>query len=254
MKETCIIYKSWAETITELEGELKEEVVDALLKYALLDQDIDDISKNAKAIIKPWIAEINKNNEKYEQKRENLEKNKKAHKENIQKSNRNQAENRQKSDRNQSEIDSVSESVSVSVNVSESVNDSVNDLKETPSESVCKKKTSKKESPVYFPQDELLEKTFQDYITTRKQIKAPMTDRAIELAINKLTELSNGDNNKAVKILERSIMNGWKGLFPLDDPPNNSGGKPDLHEKFKALDNWLEGRKQSDGRTIFDNC
>ena len=244
MKETCIIYKSWAETITELEGELKEEVVDALLKYALLDQDIDDISKNAKAIIKPWIAEINKNNEKYEQKRENLEKNKKAHKENKQKSNRNQAENKQKTGRNQSEIDSVSESVSVSVNVSESVNDSVNDLKETPTESVSKKKTSKKESPVYFPQDELLEKTFQDYILTRKQIKAPMTDRAIELAINKLNDLSNGDNNRAVKILERSIMNGWKGLFPLDDPPNKSSGfkkaEDELHDFYAMTKDWAE--------------
>lgn len=219
MKETCIIYKSWAETITELEGELKEEVVDALLKYALLDQDIDDISKNAKAIIKPWIAEINKNNEKYEQKRENLEKNKKAHKENKQKSNRNQAENRQKSDRNQSEIDSVSESVSVSVNVSESVNDSVNDLKETPSESVCKKKTSKKESPVYFPQDELLEKTFQDYIEMRKRKRAPLTDHATDLAIKHLTELSGGDNNKAVKILENSIRNSWTDVYPLKDSP-----------------------------------
>ena len=218
MKETCIIYKSWAETITELEGELKEEVVDALLKYALLDQDIDDISKNAKAIIKPWIAEINKNNEKYEQKRENLEKNKKAHKENKQKSNRNQAENRQKSDRNQSEIDSVSESVSVSVNVSESVNDSVNDLKEIPSVSERKEKV-KKEKPVYYPDDAALDDAFKNYIDMRKQIKAPMTQNAINLSMKDLERLSGGDNDKAIKILNQSIQRSWRGLFEIKESP-----------------------------------
>jgi hypothetical protein len=71
-----------------------------------------------------------------------------------------------------------------------------------------------------------------------------MTDRAIELAINKLTELSNGDNNKAVKILERSIMNGWKGLFPLDDPPNKSSGfkkaEDELHDFYAMTKDWAE--------------
>jgi len=241
MKESFIFYKSWGETIKELPEEYKCKVVDALIDYAFEGKQIDDLEQLVKAIVKPMCSEIDKNTEKYNKKVENLKNNSR---------NRTEIETKSKRNRNEIEGDNVNDNVNVNVND----NKNVNDLKETPSESVCKKKTSKKESPVYFPQDELLEKTFQDYITTRKQIKAPMTDRAIELAINKLTELSNGDNNKAVKILERSIMNGWKGLFPLDDPPNNSGGKPDLHEKFKALDDWLEGRKQSDGRTIFDNC
>ena len=139
------------------------------------------------------------------------------------------------------------EYVNVIVNDNEIDIDTVNVSKETPTESISEKKTSKKESPVYFPQDELLEKTFQDYITTRKQIKAPMTDRAIELAINKLTELSNGDNNKAVKILERSIMNGWKGLFPLDGNYDNRDSKDKLHKAYDVMDDWLERRHQNDG-------
>ena len=69
--------------------------------------------------------------------------------------------------------------------------------------------------PEYYPNDEILNKAFSDYVAMRKKIKAPMTDRAIELAIKKLDELSNGDNDIAIKIIEQSIMNGWKGFFEL---------------------------------------
>jgi hypothetical protein len=229
MKESFIFYKSWGETIKELPEEYKCKVVDALIDYAFEGKNIDDLEQLVKAIVKPMCSEIDKNTEKYNKKVENLKNN-----------SRNRTEIDTKSKRNRNEIEG--DNVNDNVNVNDNKN--VNDLKETPTESVSKKKTSKKESPVYFPQDELLEKTFQDYILTRKQIKAPMTDRAIELAINKLNDLSNGDNNRAVKILERSIMNGWKGLFPLDDPPNKSSGfkkaEDELHDFYAMTKDWAE--------------
>ena len=77
-------------------------------------------------------------------------------------------------------------------------------------------KKSNKVARVYF-ENETLNNTFLDYMEMRKKIKAPMTDRAIQLAINKLNKLSNGDNDKAIKILEQSIMNSWKGLFELKE-------------------------------------
>ena len=40
--------------------------------------------------------------------------------------------------------------------------------------------------PRYFPNDETLDNAFADYVAMRKQIKKPMTDRAIDLAIKKL--------------------------------------------------------------------
>lgn len=67
----------------------------------------------------------------------------------------------------------------------------------------------------YYPNDETLDKAFSDYVSMRKQIKKPLTDRAIELAIKKLNDLSGGDNDKAVQIIEQSVMNSWQGLFPL---------------------------------------
>lgn len=69
----------------------------------------------------------------------------------------------------------------------------------------------------YYPNDEILNKAFSDYVDMRKKIKKPMTDRAIELAIKKLEELSGGDNDTAIKIIEQSVMNSWQGLFPLKE-------------------------------------
>lgn len=81
-----------------------------------------------------------------------------------------------------------------------------------------------KASPVvYYPQDENLNEAFVDYVKMRKQIKKPMTDRAIELAMSKLKKLAEipfsdaMDNDLAVEILNQSVMNSWQGLFPLKE-------------------------------------
>lgn len=69
----------------------------------------------------------------------------------------------------------------------------------------------------YFPDDEELNEAFKDYVDFRKKIKSPMTDKAINLAMSKLTSLSGGDRDKAISILNQSVLNGWKGLFELKD-------------------------------------
>lgn len=93
-------------------------------------------------------------------------------------------------------------------------------------------KKSNKVARVYFENEEV-NNAFLDYMDMRKKIKAPMTDRAIQLAINKLNKLSGGDNDKAIMILEQSIMNSWKGLFKLKE------------EKKANKFNNFEGRQYS---------
>lgn len=81
---------------------------------------------------------------------------------------------------------------------------------------------------IYFPNDKSLNQAFLDYLEMRKRIKKPMTDRAIELAIRKLKELStlpfsdSIDNDLAIKILNQSIMNSWLGIFPLREQKTGS--------------------------------
>lgn len=67
-----------------------------------------------------------------------------------------------------------------------------------------------------------LKEAFLDFQKMRKQIKAAMTDRAVKLAFKKLDELATTDGEK-IQILEQSIMNSWKGLFPLKEQDKPKG-------------------------------
>ena len=69
----------------------------------------------------------------------------------------------------------------------------------------------------YYPDNEQLDKAFSDYVDHRKQIKKPMSSRAVELAIEKLNKLSGGDTDKAIRIINQSIGQGWQGLFELKE-------------------------------------
>ena len=75
---------------------------------------------------------------------------------------------------------------------------------------------------LYFPLDEQLNSTFLDFIEMRKKIKSPMTERAITLMLNKIDRLAGTDSVLAINILEQSIMNGWKDVYPLKDNKNNT--------------------------------
>lgn len=50
----------------------------------------------------------------------------------------------------------------------------------------------------------------------RTLIKSKMTNNALDLMLKNLNKLSNNDDIK-IKILEQSIMNSWKGVFPLKE-------------------------------------
>lgn len=73
-----------------------------------------------------------------------------------------------------------------------------------------KKGGDNKKITVHFPNDEALNQAFLDYLEMRKQIKKPMTERAVELAIKKLEELSvlpfsdSMDNDLAIQIVIQS--------------------------------------------------
>ena len=60
-----------------------------------------------------------------------------------------------------------------------------------------------------------------DFIKFRKAIKAPLTDRALTLCLNKLDKLANNDLDK-IAILNQSIERGWRGLFEVKDTSFNA--------------------------------
>lgn len=92
-----------------------------------------------------------------------------------------------------------------------------------------------------------IEKAFSDFVAMRKKIRKPMTETAIELAIEKLNKLSGGDTDLAVKIINQSIMYSYQGLFPLKDEEKLS---PKIHNfgerkyDFAELEQIAMGEKK----------
>ena len=61
-----------------------------------------------------------------------------------------------------------------------------------------------------------LQNALVSFVEFRKGIKKPMTDKAIDLLIGKLKDMTP-DIYKQIEILNQSIMNGWQGIFPLKE-------------------------------------
>lgn len=80
--------------------------------------------------------------------------------------------------------------------------------------------TSKESSYIELNNKEHTEPEVQavlnEFIQNRKQMKSPMTNLAIKKLVNNLKKLGNSKEEQ-IMILERSIANGWKGIFPLDE-------------------------------------
>lgn len=93
------------------------------------------------------------------------------------------------------------------------------------------------ERPGTYFSYEPLNRAFIDFAGMRKELGRPMTDKAAELAVKKLRALSmtssgEMDRDMAVRILEQSIMNGWKGLYPLKEGWRAAGGKKNSFNRF----------------------
>lgn len=104
-----------------------------------------------------------------------------------------------------------------------------------------------KNTPLYPPGeffgDENLDRAFAEYVDFRRRMKAPLSDTDIEKVKQRLCTLSMADDGvdigKAVKIINQSIVNGWKGLFPLDRD-KKSRASPQENE-WDALRRKYEG-------------
>lgn len=61
-----------------------------------------------------------------------------------------------------------------------------------------------------------LKKAFIEFIKSRALNKQKLTDRALELAIEKVRQLEKAESRQ-IAVINQSIVNGWRGLFPLKD-------------------------------------
>jgi hypothetical protein len=83
-----------------------------------------------------------------------------------------------------------------------------------------------------------------DFIEMRKKLKKPMTDKAIEMMLKKLSKLGDTDEKK-IAILQESVMKSWTDIYELKEGANgtdkqlNGQSKPHfkLDKSFYATSN-----------------
>lgn len=87
-------------------------------------------------------------------------------------------------------------------------------------------KTKKKEPTIYYPNDELLDSAFKEFLVMRNKIKKPIaTKQALTRMMNKIEKLSGGDNDLAIKILNQSTDHCWQDVYELKEDNNGQSNR-----------------------------
>lgn len=84
-------------------------------------------------------------------------------------------------------------------------------------------------------EDEELKNLYYEFIKMRKLIKSPMTDRALITLIDKVNSLEPVSIERRKQLLENSIVNNWKSVYPLKD--DETDVKSDRQKSFENQNN-----------------
>lgn len=90
-----------------------------------------------------------------------------------------------------------------------------------------------------YTDNEDVNKAIQDFIAYRKEIKKPMTERAIKIFLRKLANMGY-DPQRQIEVIENSIINNWTGIYPLkeghNEPKRNASENRDEYaERFEGM-------------------
>ena len=186
-RDAVVFYRSFAEAVKLLPVENQLDALWAIIEYGLDGKESEDgIASAICCMAKP---QIDANNRRYENGKQGGR-------------NKNQTETKPKPNRNQTETKAEP-----------------NETKPKPKE---KEKVKDKEKEKVKVNNKDLADAIADFKRHRIKLKAPMTDRAVTLMLSKLDNLSGGDDEKKIAILNQSIENGWKGVFPLKEEKFNN--------------------------------
>ncbi len=76
-----------------------------------------------------------------------------------------------------------------------------------------------------------LRQALRDYSIMRNKIKAPLTERAVTLLLNKLDTLASTEDLK-IKLLENATLSNWKSVYPLKEEKQQDKPKQGKPNKF----------------------
>jgi len=93
-----------------------------------------------------------------------------------------------------------------------------------------------------------LRQALRDYSIMRNKIKAPLTERAVTLLLNKLDTLASTDDLK-IKLLENATLSNWKSVYPLKEEKQQDKSKQGKPNKFH---NFMQSEDNQDLDAIAD--
>lgn len=112
---------------------------------------------------------------------------------------------------------------------------------------------SVKKEQVYYPNDELLDSAFKEFLVMRNKIKKPIaTKQTLTRMMNKIEKLSGGDNDLAIKILNQSTDYCWQDVYELKEDKQNFRSEnknfqnQSKQAKFERLMNQIKEDEASD--------
>lgn len=195
MRESFIFYKSFYESVKELDPLDQVQIYNAIYEYEFY-KIIPELTGVCKSIFTLILPQLEANDKRYE----NGKKGGRP---------RNQNETKIKPKQNQNKT-------KIKPNENDNVNVNDNDNKKN-----IKRK-------IYFENEEL-NKLFLEYLELRTKIKCKNTDRAINLLLN---ELNKYDDDIKIQMINNSIMNSWKSVYPVKNAKTNEIKPEWLDKKY----------------------
>lgn len=213
-RDSTIIYRSFYEAIKELPAEDKAQVWDAVFEYSLNFKSVQltGVAKTVFTLIKP---QLDANIKRYKSGT-------------VPKAKRTGSETEAKPKRKVSESQNIRSETEANENVNENVNVNQN---ENENENACG-------AVVEYFNISPFEKKLNEWIMYRKQIGKSLKKITRERLPGHVLQLAGGVEEVAMKIIDKSINNGWQGLFPLDQN-DIANGTISKSQSANILDDFL---------------
>ena len=212
-KKSFLIYKSWGTLMESLDDATAGILVKAIFAYQR-GEEVDIQDPVLSAVFQVIRKEFEENDEKYQ---ETCERNRGNVKKRWEKAKGEDYESIRKDTTVYDRIRTDTKHTDIDPDIEPDSELEPELEPEKEAKASKKRKTSKREVEVIeaYASDPVLNATIHEFIDFRKQIKAPMSDIALTKMLAKLDKIGKSDHER-IEILNESMANGWKGIFPLD--------------------------------------
>lgn len=96
---------------------------------------------------------------------------------------------------------------------------------------------------IYSDCSDELKKALDDFVEMRKKIKSPLTEKAMQLAFNKLKKLST-DETIQIEIVNESVLRNWKSFYPLKEDKSKQNNMNNYKQReYSNLDELYANRR-----------